>query len=129
MNLNQVFYHQKLQHVNVDSSGVILNTECTLFNLEIESNIKDFNPIFETVLNQLFEENLLELVIPGLRIKTDLGSVYCDVRLKTENGYVTILFFNYTSKYRDIHFKATIKNKSQMTINQEIDATDSSITS
>lgn len=110
MELNKVFYHQKMQLVTVNYEGVIKMTENTLFHLNVAQNIKDFHPVFETIIPQILEEDKQELAIPCLFIEDNEENKYCDLRLKRENGYITVLFFNFTSRYKAEQHNTSLHN-------------------
>ncbi len=119
MDINEIFYHQKLQLVTVDYQGNIINTDNSIFHLDDTKNIKEFHPIFETILTQICEEGSGAIAIPCLRIDNGIEKKYCDLRLKKETGYITILFFNLTTRYKEEHTNLSINNKSSIVENSK----------
>jgi hypothetical protein len=94
-------YKNILHHITVNNDGIILTTNNTLFTLEVGENIKDFHPAFISSLPFVLEGTSKSLALPGLSVLSNKAHFYCDVLIKQELDFMSIIFFNYSKSYNE----------------------------
>ncbi|GEQ85078.1 hypothetical protein ULMS_05860 [Patiriisocius marinistellae] len=98
MDQNLIFQNI-LHHITVDFNGIVLSSNDTLFKVNLGSNINDFHPIFISSIPQLLSQEEKIMAYPGLNITQNSTQVFCDITIKKEVNFISIIFFNFTSAY------------------------------
>ena len=114
MKKNRVVYKNILHYVHVDTKGIIIATDNTLFTLAIGTAITEFHPIFLTAIPHLLENSSETMVYPGLFIEHEHQKFYCDVSVKKEHSFIAIVFFNYSHSYERKQRETQFKNETSL---------------
>ena len=111
MNTQNTFFSKKIQEIHAKPAGEITHSSNTLFKLDVNDNLYQLHPFFESLQNEL--ENGIgiqnSLAFPCVQLEIHKKQFICDITIKMERGFLAILFFDYSSHYEHLHEAAQEK--------------------
>jgi len=120
MNTQNTFFSKKIQEIHAKPTGEIIHSSNTLFKLDVDDNLYQLHPFFESLQNEL--ENGIgiqsSLAFPCVQLEIQKKEVICDITIKMERGFLAILLFDYSKHYEHLH-EAAQEKKSAMLNEQE----------
>lgn len=97
------FFLNKIQTIELDNNGLVLNSNNQLFSLVKNSNLKSFHPFFEIITN-IFEEDNQEIFFNTVQLDFDNKLIVTDIIIssgnKTKNP--SVLIFDQSEHYKDL---------------------------
>ncbi|RMA66182.1 ATP-binding response regulator [Ulvibacter antarcticus] len=106
-------YNRKIQIVEVDLKGSIIESEDSLFKLHKSQNIKDVHPFFEGIL-PLFEKLSEKINFPCVNLQFSEKIIIADIDIIPENGKIIILIFDFTTHYQESQPLVQEKNEASI---------------
>jgi two-component system, sensor histidine kinase len=97
------FFSQKIQTIELDYDGVILDSNNQLFKLTKKKNIKEFHPFFE-IVSQIFNQPDQEIFFNTIQLEIQKKSIITDIIISSgkDNKNPTILIFDQSDHYKDV---------------------------
>ena len=105
-------YHQQVQVTSVSYQGMIENTDATLFDWKKGTSIFDAHPFFEMLRGFMETPGTEALQFPCIHIEDGKDDLICDVSIQINPDIITVILFDYTTKYREVNQIAQQKNES-----------------
>ncbi len=112
--VDELQFNPQVQVLKVSYDGIIKETDKNLFNWPKQSSIFDAHPFFEILrdFEQSDHSNHVALNFPCIHIEDSDTERICDITITFDKEEITIILFDYTSKYRDLNQIAQQKNES-----------------
>ncbi|MHA7055774.1 ATP-binding response regulator [Aquimarina sp. M1] len=109
-----LLHNQRTQHIIVDLNGMIKETDTNVFKWKVATSIYDAHPFFEIVKSfiEVFEKEETTYDFPCIHLEDTNQEKICDTTIIINSEEVTILLFDYTSKYHELNKIAQQKNES-----------------
>lgn len=107
-------FNPQIQVIKLDKDGFIKKTDKNIFDWSKGTLIFDTHPFFE-ILRDFEETNFFEkktVNFPCIHIEDSKIEKICDITFTLEKQEVTIVLFDYTTKYKDLNQIAQQKNES-----------------
>lgn len=111
---DHLHFNPQVQIINVSYDGTIKETDNNFFNWQKDTSIFDAHPFFE-ILREFEESNYTDkkaLNFPCIHLDDTQTERICDVTFTIEKQEITIILFDYTTKYKDLNQIAQQKNES-----------------
>lgn len=111
---NQLQFNPQIQVTQVDYKGNILENDKNLFSWKEGTSIYDAHPFFEILRASAYDLHKEDPVqnYPCIHIEEGKTERICDITIQFQTNKITIILYNYTSKYKDLNEIAQQKNES-----------------
>ena len=110
-------YDSKIQILQIDSQGIIVESDDTIVEIKTNTSIAEIHPFFEgiTPLFDIFSE---KIHFPCVNIELGLKNIIADVDLIHEDGKIFLLIFDFTDHYKESHPLVQEKNEASILRNK-----------
>ena len=98
-------FNPQIQVINLDKDGFIKKTDKNIFDWPKGTLIFDAHPFFE-ILRDFEETNFFEkktVNFPCIHIEDSKIEKICDITFTLDKQEITIVLFDYTTKYKDLN--------------------------
>ncbi|OAB80411.1 ATP-binding response regulator [Cochleicola gelatinilyticus] len=111
--IKQAFLASKIQVLQIDTDGTILNSENTIFSFKEGINLTTIHPFFEGII-PLFSEVEDNLHFPCVNLYIQDQELIMDVKVISNNDSLFLILADFTEHYRDSH--PLIQEKNEVSI-------------
>lgn len=108
------FYFQKMQEVITDPHGRITHSNNSIFTVGKGHNIFKIHPFFESLQQSILSTNQQYFSFPCVNLTVEDKTYYCDIIIKQEPGFLAILIFNYSDRYKELQEKVQKNNSEKL---------------
>ena len=95
-------YKSKIQVIQINPEGKILESENTIFSFALNELITDYHPFFEGIAS-LFKEVSEKIHFPCVNLEIASKNIIADVDLIHEKNKIFLLIFDFTNHYQESH--------------------------
>jgi signal transduction histidine kinase len=106
-------YNSKIQVVQIDPEGKILETENNIFDFKVNDRITDAHPFFEGIA-PLFQDVSEKIHFPCVNMEIDSQTIIADIDLIHDNKKIYLLIFDFSNHYRESHPLVQEKNEASI---------------
>ncbi len=110
-------YDSKIQILQLDSQGIVVESDDTIVAIETKVSIAKVHPFFEGI-TPLFDVVSEKIHFPCVNLELDSKNILADVDLIHEEGNVYLLIFDFTEHYRESHPLVQEKNEASILKNK-----------
>lgn len=106
-------YKSKIQVIQINPEGKILESENTIFSFALNELITDYHPFFEGIAS-LFKEVSEKIHFPCVNLEIASKNIIADVDLIHEKNKIFLLIFDFTNHYQESHPLVQEKNEASI---------------
>lgn len=108
--IKNLIYNKKIQVIQLDKNGVVVDTENTVFTVEKNTNLATLHPFFESIVPLL--ETLNEPIeFACVNLEINKKQIIADINLVQENGNLFVTISDFTEHYEYSHPLVQDKNE------------------
>ncbi|KAA1247723.1 ATP-binding protein [Aquimarina sp. RZ0] len=109
-----LLFSEKTQFILVTVEGIIKKTDAKLFDWKVGGSIYDCHPFFEILKSLIdsFEKEETTYNFPCIHLEENNTEKICDITIIINTQEITVILFEYTSKYRELNKIAQQRNES-----------------
>ena len=108
--IKSLIYNKKLQVIQLDKNGLVVDTENTVFNIKKNTKLTDLHPFFESIA-PLFETLIEPIEFACVNLEIDNKEIIADINLIQEKGNLFITISDFTEHYEYSHPLVQDKNE------------------
>ena len=120
MGINQFrdeLYNSKIQIIQVDSLGIVIDSDNTIFTINKKESVAELHPFFEGI-QSLFEDVSVKIHFPCVNLELGSKVVIADVDLIHDDEKIYLLIFDFTDHYSESHPLVQEKNEASILKNK-----------
>lgn len=115
--IKEEFYKQKIQVIQLNTTGEILESDNTLFTLKKGTLLHDAHPFFYAI-TAIIPDLKETLQFPCVNIEIEETQKIIDIEVLKKNNQFYVVFIDFTKHYEDSHPLVQEKNESFITKNK-----------
>ena len=100
--IKEKFLLNQAQTIVLNKKGTVINSDNRLFNIELQSQIQDFHPIFEIVISGLLKKPNYTETFYCVHIELPEKNGAYDVYINSGNDTIApfVIFYDLTERYK-----------------------------
>lgn len=117
LDIYKTYQDRKFQYIIIDNTGLIEESDSSIFNINLNTPIQEIHPFFE-MFSGLLSSSDEDFDFSCVNLEIDNSSYIVDITLKTEQNSNLIIIENLTRHYNN--YQLTAQSRNESVINSQI---------